>query len=504
MSYPNCLQALLILVWGNFVRQKQFLNGFWIAAIVPVIIAQPAWAQVTQITDVQIKPTSSGLDAILKTSDATMPKVFSTSYRNTFVANIVNTRLSLPKGNTFRVNTPAEGIASVTVTALGANSVRVTVIGTTAAPTAQVIPTPQGLLLSLSASATAQAQPAPVPTKPQNKPSTTRAASVETQAATEEPENEEEIEIVVTGEQEEGYQVPNATTGTRTDTPLRDIPQSIQVIPEQVLSDQKVIRLQDALRNVSGVREGNTSGNSGDAFIIRGFEQEAILRNGFRDNTSNSSFRDTANLERIEVLKGPASVLYGTLEPGGIINLNTKQPLSEPFYWVELEVGNRSYVRPNIDLSGPLNSDGTLLYRLNAAYESADDFRNFDQDIERFFISPVFTWKISDSLPFGNGFAERDSSASRTDLTLEFEYLDDERPFDRGLVAIGDEVADIPFDRILGEPDDFSAREQFRAEYRLEHRFSENWTLRNGFQFFLSDSKYAFTKDRFGTERGYW
>lgn len=143
-------------------------------------------------------------------------------------------------------------------------------------------------------------------------------------------------------------------------------------------------------------------------------------------------------MERVEVLKGSASVLYGNAEPGGIINLVTKQPLREPYYSVNLQAGSCDLYRPSIDFSGLLNSDKTLLYRLNANYLSYAGFRDFDQDTQRFFISPVLTWNISNN----------------TDLTLELAYPDDERPMDRGIVAFGDGVADIPMTRNLGEQDD--------------------------------------------------
>ncbi|MEH2452103.1 Plug domain-containing protein [Nostoc sp.] len=121
----------------------------------------------------------------------------------------------------------------------------------------------------------------------------------------------------MTGEQD-GYNAPNATTATRTDTPLRDIPQSIQVIPNQVIRDQGVNRLQDAVRNnAPGVSQYF---GQNQAFVIRGFRQDFNLRNGFRTSSAIAPFDvDLANIERIEVLRGPASVLFGQLQPGGVI-----------------------------------------------------------------------------------------------------------------------------------------------------------------------------------------
>ncbi|NEQ88286.1 MAG: TonB-dependent receptor plug domain-containing protein, partial [Moorea sp. SIO2I5] len=270
----------------------------------------------------------------------------------------------------------------------------------------------------------------------------------------------------------ERYLVPNATTGTRTDTPLRDTPQSIQVIPREVFEDQQVIRLNDALRNVSGVVAGSNDPRGGQ-FIVRGFEMSSILRDGFRTTVpNNGGFPELANIEQIEVLKGPTSILFGSLEPGGVINLVSERPLSEPFYELSFRAGNRELIEPSIDISGPLSEDGRVLYRLNALYRTEESFRDFDNDIERLFIAPVVSVQIGD----------------RTDLTLNFEYSDNERPTDLGLVAIGDEVADIPFDRNLGEPGDITTSEFLRTGYQLEHRFSDNWKLRNAFYFTNSDS----------------
>lgn len=202
---------------------------------------------------------------------------------------------------------------------------------------------------------------------------------------------------------------------------------------------------------------------------------------------------ETANLERIEVLKGPASVLYGESEPGGLINLVTKKPTSTPFYDAQVQFGNRSFISPSIDLSGPLTDDGNLLYRLNALYRSSDDIQDVDRNIERFYIAPVVTWKISD----------------RTDLTFELEYLNEERPPNFGIPAIGNEIADIPFDRITNEPDDFSEEEYISAGYDFEHRFNDNWKLRNAFRFTkqnaLLEVAYPFEIDEeTGTVTRFW
>jgi iron complex outermembrane recepter protein len=438
------------------LKLQPLLPSLLLTGSVAVLVAQPAWADVVQVTEVQLNPTASGLEVILKTASGASPQVFTTTDKQTLLIDVNNAQLNLPEGREFRSDNPIQGITSVTVTPVTTNSIRVTVTGSQALPKAEVTPNAQGLVLGISVPVTTASQ------TPQNPP------QGETEAPTEAPTVEEEIEIVVTGEQEQegSYRVPDATTATRTDTPLRDTPQSIQVVPQQVLEDQQVTRVEEAVRNVSGVFQGNTAGGATTAYVIRGFEQLSTLQDGFV--LSDYGSPETANLERIEVLKGPASILYGATEPGGVVNLVTKKPLSEPFFEAEFQAGSYSFIRPRFDISGPLNSDKSLLYRLNAAYERSDGFRDFDQGIERIFIGPAVTWKISD----------------RTDVTFELSYLDDERPLDRGIPAIGEGIADIPITRILGEPDDVIENRQFTAKYQLEHRFSENWTVRNAFQYF--------------------
>lgn len=401
----------------------------------------------TQVTGVRLNSTADRLEIVLETADFPVEVPTPSVVGNALVADIPNAKLALPEGDEFQATNPIAGIALVSVTSLPNNQIRVAVTGADALPVATVRTESEGLVLSVTTG----------------------------DAPAEEAESDV-IQVIVTGAQEEGYVVEDATTATRTDTPLRDIPQSIQIVPQQVIEDQAAIRLQEAVRNVSGVLPGNTFGNTGDDFVIRGFSSAAsgnILLDGFRLPVSDTTFWETATIERIEVLKGPASVLYGTLEPGGVVNLVTEQPLSEPFYELEMQAGSYGFLRPSIDLSGPLTDNQNLRYRFNALYERADGFRDYDQDIERFYLAPVLAWEISD----------------RTMLTFNAEYLDDTRPFDRGIINDADfEIPDVPFDRIFGEPDDVNQIEFFSAGYRLEHQLSEDWQLRNAFRFSVSDS----------------
>lgn len=295
----------------------------------------------------------------------------------------------------------------------------------------------------------------------------------------------EEEEVTVTGDRENRYRVPNATTGTRTDTPLRDVPANVQVVPRQVLEDQGATRIDEALRNVGGVTFNTSFGNRGQDFQIRGFSATQF-RNGLREDTgaccsfNNRTAQETADLERIEVLKGPASVLFGAGEPGGVINFVTKKPLTTPFYDLEFTAGSFNFYRPTLDFSGPLTPDGSLAYRLNVAYESAESFRDFVES-RRYFVAPSLAWRISPN----------------TTLTLEASYLQDRRTFDRGLIVLNgsDRPADLPFSRALFDPRNSTTNiEETRAYLFLDHKFADNLSLRSAFRYTTS-----FESDREGT-----
>lgn len=399
-----------------------------------------AQATPIEITGVRVEETSAGLTLRLETSGELTVAETSIS-GNAVITDIANAVLTLPDADGFQQFEPAAGIALVSVTSLPNNRVQIAITGQDAPPAIDISTGTAELTLS---------------------------ATLGDPAA--QASDDDAIQLVVTGEEGSDYVVPNATTATRTDTPLRDVPQSIQVIPQEVIEDQQVLRLGDAVRNVSGV-VSNSNDPRGERFIIRGFSDSSILRDGFRQTDSavgNAGFQELATVEQVEVLKGPAAILAGALEPGGAINLITERPLAEPFYEIGLTVGSRSLIEPSVDVSGPLSSDGRVLYRLNTLIRQQDSHTDFTTPIDRTFIAPTISWAIDD----------------RTDLLLDVEYGTQTRPAEfAGLPALGDRVANVPRDRITGEPDDEALNESLRAGYELEHRFNDSWTLRNRFQY---------------------
>jgi iron complex outermembrane receptor protein len=279
--------------------------------------------------------------------------------------------------------------------------------------------------------------------------------------------------VIVREERAATYKVERTTSATKTDTPLLDIPQSIQIIPREVIEDQGAVEVRDVLRNVSGITASNSSFNAfADQVNIRGFDaSDNFVKNGLRRGAFGESLpQETANIERLEVLKGPASVLYGQLEPGGAVNIVTKQPLDTPLYAADFTMGSYKFFRPTVDLSGPVNTSKTVLYRLNMAYERSEAFLDFF-DSQHFFVAPVVTVRFT----------------PRTTLTLEGEYLQRNFSFYPGLPAAGTILSningDIPLHRWTGDPPfDDTERRAGEVGYRFEHRFNQHVLLRNAFR----------------------
>lgn len=284
------------------------------------------------------------------------------------------------------------------------------------------------------------------------------------------PSTQEEIPVVeakpvMVTAQRGSYRVTRATTATKTDTPIMETPVSIQVVPRAVMDDQQVISVADAIKNVSGVQPGGYAFY--DNFILRGFDAGAsTYRNGLRHQATTAL--ETANLDAIEVLKGPASVLYGRAEPGGIINLATKRPLDVPYYSLQQQFGSYDLYRTTIDATGPILADRTLLYRMNLAYKDNNTFQDFVNQ-QSIFFSPSLTWRPN----------------SRFESTIEIEYQRNRFTdvSDIGIPAIGARPAPIPLSRFLGDPAAQNIQERVFVGFDWTYRLTDDWKLVNRFQF---------------------
>ncbi|MEH2278516.1 MAG: TonB-dependent siderophore receptor [Nostoc sp.] len=468
--------------WGK--RKIRQLSDFKtpITNAQPLLVQTPSQgSQVTSITGVKANATDKGVEVILQTPVGTRLQLTNRSTGNNFIVDVSGGQLRLPSGEvfTFRSEKPLAGITAITVANIDATTVRVTVVGEKALPTVELFDDDTGLVFAVASTATAQQPPQTPQTEEQPAPRTPQ----ESPAA----QQDEPIELVVTGEAD-SYRVQEATTATRTDTPLRDIPQSIQVVPQQLLEDRNVRNPIEALETVSGVVTGDfyQGVTSAPSFIIRGFNQQGNFRNGFRDN-NGYSLTGIETVEQVEVLKGPASVLFGAVEPGGIVNFITKQPLSEPYYKIGFEAGSFGFYQPNIDFSGPLNTEKNLLYRLIVGYQSSDSYQDFTNSY-LLTIAPSITWKLGD----------------RTDLNLYYEY---NKYFANPSQLYTGSLSDgsfLPQNLYIGYSDtSFINITTEKFGYTFKHQFSDNWQIRNNFSVSASrtidegNSAGALVDDRF-------
>ncbi|MBW4539456.1 MAG: TonB-dependent siderophore receptor [Myxacorys chilensis ATA2-1-KO14] len=397
-------------------------------------------AEAIKVTGVSVDRTATGLEITLTTADGKPLSIDTTQFRterNSLIAEIPNTVLALPNTPAFTAENPTEEIAIVQVVQQDVNRIRVSVSGNNALPTQEVTLRTGDLIYSLNSEA-------------------------------EEPEEE----IVVRGEQQRGYRLPNTTTGSRTDTPIRDLPFSVQVIPQELLQDRQVQSVNEALQTVAGVAPDNPSYSAFEGVTIRGFTGRNIIRNGLRDDTNITNRVAVPSIEQIDVLKGPAGALFSQGGAGGTVNIVTKKPLSIPRYTVEATIGNFDTYSGFLDFTGPLNDSKTVLYRFIAGGSTTGTFIDFF-DRRNFVLAPSFTWQISPT----------------TKLTFEGEYTISEQPNARGLPAKGTALSNIngrlPRNRFIGEPDDEldkNNRYSLRLGYTLEHQLSANWQLRNAFR----------------------
>jgi iron complex outermembrane recepter protein len=220
-------------------------------------------------------------------------------------------------------------------------------------------------------------------------------------AAATQPHPQQQPTTASGGKDPTAYSVSDTSVGTKTDTPILVTPASVQVVPQQVLKDQQVSGIDQAVKNVSGIAVGGGlaegNGQPYGTVFVRGFPTDTIFRDGTRLDSyggdSNLYLQQFANIDRVEVLKGPAAILYGAVEPGGIVNIVTKQPQSTPAYSLEQQVGSFGLARTTINATGPASQDGRLLYRLDTSYDSSSSQVD-NVKTSNFFIAPVLLWNI--------------------------------------------------------------------------------------------------------------
>ena len=270
------------------------------------------------------------------------------------------------------------------------------------------------------------------------------------------------------------YVLPDASTGTKTDTPVMDTPLNVQSVSQQVLQDQQAITLGQALQNVSGVSVTDetfmNSGTGSSGILVRGFLQSTFYRDGFRvDGTysgiDNVSTQQLANVASVEVLKGPGAILYGLVEPGGIVNIVTKEPLDVPYFAVQQQIGSLALYRTAVDATGPLTDDKSVLYRMNMSYENnGAPFGSFidlthSQDL---FLAPVVKWNID-----GATWVKLEAQYNQNHSDIYF-------PFDP---LFNGAFVNIPRSTNYGESSPILTTELFAA-LTWSHNFNNDWSIK--------------------------
>lgn len=275
----------------------------------------------------------------------------------------------------------------------------------------------------------------------------------------------------VTGAYEQqSYKATESKSALKIDAPLRDIPQTVNVVPESVIKDQGAQSMEDVLKNVPGVGLSNGDGQR-DQVTIRGFNAIGDMYiDGVRDDALY--FRDLSNIERVEVIKGPAAVLYGRGSSGGLINSVSKKPGFAPKHEVGMTLDTEGKRRTQFD-TGWADPQGNQAYRLTGAFEDSDTFRD-DGYIDRKAIAPSAYFRLSDDL----------------ELNLGATYLYDKRLIDFGIPALGNRPVDVDRDKRFGSGDadqDYARSEVFSFTASLDYRINDDLTLTNTSRYYHYD-----------------
>lgn len=259
------------------------------------------------------------------------------------------------------------------------------------------------------------------------------------------------------------YAVERIPSAARMDAHILDVPVSVQAVPRAVMEEQGVLRAADAARNVSGVTRKPAYLGLTDSYRVRGFDAPIGLWNGFRRD-HYTSFTDMSHLEQVEVIKGAASINYGFLEPGGVVNYVTKRPSRDPKRSVQLTAGSYGLVRPEFDIDTRFGAQDTIGLRLTGAYEKADSFRDHVES-RLGTLGAALDWDLS----------------AATRLSLSAYLFDSEVVPDRGFFnSLGPIALTLPRERFLGEPADRYSLDQQDLTAELSHRFNAVWSARVG------------------------
>lgn len=264
--------------------------------------------------------------------------------------------------------------------------------------------------------------------------------------------------VEVVGRREQSYKNTVSFLGTKTATALKDVPQAVGYVTKELVLDQGASTVNDVVKNISGVAPYSFYND----FSIRGFRatgnrNSGNLLNGMRAQTSLWRQSSMANVERVEVIKGPAATLFGNAAPGGVINRVTKKPLEQSRRSVTLSAGSFNTTRAFGDFTGPLNTQGNLLYRLNLGFENTDGFRDL-QALTTYTLAPSITYVASE----------------RTQFNADLMLTTNNGKLDRGLAVFGDApLSSRPITASQSAANDYLREKNINLTLGLTHRLAQ-------------------------------
>lgn len=258
------------------------------------------------------------------------------------------------------------------------------------------------------------------------------------------------------------------TSGKVVIKPL-DLPQATAVIGKEIIEQQQIIRLSEVVKNTNGVYvsgASSASGNNQEELGSRGFTFSGAntFKNGVRIN--GSLIPEASSLESIEILKGSAALLYGNVQPGGILNLTSKKPKFNQGGEVSFRWSEYAFYKPTLDLYGSINDSNNVAYRMITSYEKGNSFRDV-VETERIYFNPSFLVYLSD----------------KTNLLIEADYTKDNRTPDFGLATIDYKVIELPRNSFLGFNWGHFKTEQKGLTSTLTHQFNDNWQAKGIFSY---------------------
>lgn len=277
------------------------------------------------------------------------------------------------------------------------------------------------------------------------------------------------------------YKLDTASTGTRSNTPLLNTPMAVQVVPRAALDDKQVISAAEAVKFVSGVQMPTNPFY--DNFLIRGFTNaNSTYRNGLH-LSGIVGFEDIAFVDHIEIAKGPTAMLYGRVQPGGLINYVTRKPEEADAYSIQQQLGGWGLLRTTVDATGPLDKDKTVLYRTIATYDKADSFVDY-QHRKNWAGYGALTWRP-------NGDFE---------ANLQVEHYD-QKNIGSGYTAqqvptVGNRPANLPRNWTQSDPAMWSnfpgSVDRSLVYFDWTYKFSDSWKISQKFHYSLSNETQSY------------